>query len=151
MRSNERDGTIGIGALAGRFGLAAHVLRHWESTGLLAPARDAAGRRRYGPADVVRVAVILRGKEAGLSLEAIRTLVAGGHRVRSEVLRREAEELHARIAAAQASLALVECALGCAHEELTDCPHFRREVAERVRVDRSGGKARIGKPSARPA
>jgi DNA-binding transcriptional MerR regulator len=128
MRSTQGDETMGIGALAGRFGLAAHVLRHWESAGLLAPARDPAGRRRYGPADVVRVAMILRGKEAGLSLEAIRTLTAGDHRVRRDVLRREADALHARIAAARASLAVLECALGCTHEELTDCPHFRRAV-----------------------
>ncbi|MGY1577875.1 MerR family transcriptional regulator [Streptomyces sp. MN13] len=129
MRSTERDETMGIGALAGRFGLAAHVLRHWESVGLLTPARDAAGRRRYGAADVVRVGVILRGKEAGLSLEAIRTLTSGDHRARRDVLRREAEALRARIAAARASLSLVECALGCTHEELSDCPHFRRQVA----------------------
>lgn len=120
---------MGIGELAGRFGLAAHVLRHWESVGLLTPARDAAGRRRYGAADVVRVGVILRGKEAGLSLEAIRTLTSGDQRARRDVLRREAEALRARIAAARASLSLVECALGCTHEELSDCPHFRRQAA----------------------
>ncbi|WP_437063434.1 MerR family transcriptional regulator [Streptomyces sp. enrichment culture] len=87
MRSTERDETMGIGALAGRFGPAAHVLRHWESVGLLTPARDAAGRRRYGAADVVRVGVILRGKQAGQSLEAIRTLTSGDHRARRDVLR----------------------------------------------------------------
>jgi DNA-binding transcriptional MerR regulator len=129
MRSTERDETMGIGALAGRFGLAAHVLRHWESVGLPAPARDAAGRRRYGSADVVRVGAILRGKEAGLSLDAIRALTAGDRRTRRDVLRREADALRARIAAARASLSVVECALGCTHEELTECPHHRQQVA----------------------
>jgi DNA-binding transcriptional MerR regulator len=58
-------GSTGIGAVSERFGLATHVLRHWEAMGLLTPARDAAGRRRYKTADLTRVAVILRAKEAG--------------------------------------------------------------------------------------
>ncbi|MCT9078731.1 MerR family transcriptional regulator [Streptomyces fulvoviolaceus] len=135
MRSSEQSEAVGIGALAERFGLAPHVLRHWESVGLLAPGRDTAGRRRYGAADEVRVAVILRGKEAGLSLEAIRTMTVGDADTRRAVLRREAEALRARIAAAQASLDLVECALGCAHEDLAGCPHFRRAVVRQpVRI-----------------
>ncbi|WP_375546893.1 MerR family transcriptional regulator [Streptomyces gossypii] len=35
---------MSIGALAARFGVATHVLRHWESKGLLHPGRDAGGR-----------------------------------------------------------------------------------------------------------
>lgn len=124
---------MSIGDLAGRFGLAAHVLRHWESVGLLAPARDAAGRRRYTAADVTRVAVILRARDAGLSLEAIRTLTAGSDLgERRETLRREAEALRRRIAAAQASLDLLEGALGCEHEDITECPRFQKAVAERI-------------------
>ena len=125
-----------IGALAERFGLATHVLRHWETTGLLAPARNAVGHRRYGTADVTRVAVILRAKEAGLSLDTIRSLVATADPVvRRNTLHEEAETLRARIAAAQASLALVECALGCDREDLTQCAHFQQMVAARVGTD----------------
>ena len=36
-----------IGELAARFGLATHVLRHWEAMGLLTPAARVNGRRRY--------------------------------------------------------------------------------------------------------
>ncbi|MGW4894009.1 MerR family transcriptional regulator [Kitasatospora sp. NPDC004240] len=129
-----------IGTLAGRFGLATHVLRHWESTGLLAPVRDTAGRRRYGPDDLTRVAVILRAKEAGLSLDAIRELTATADAGRRrELLGAEAEVLRARIAAARASLDLIECALGCAHEDVTRCARFRALVAERT-----GGPAPLG-------
>ncbi|NKZ02225.1 MerR family transcriptional regulator [Actinomadura latina] len=127
------SGQMSIGALAGRFGLATHVLRHWESVGLLAPARDAAGRRRYTAADLTRVAVILRAKDAGLSLEAIGTLTAGFDLgKRRETLRREAEALRHRIATAQASLELLEGALGCEHEDITECPRFQQTVAERT-------------------
>ncbi|MEV4460634.1 MerR family DNA-binding transcriptional regulator [Microbispora sp. NPDC049633] len=36
--------TIGIGEAAARFGLATHVLRHWEYVGLLTPSRVAGDR-----------------------------------------------------------------------------------------------------------
>ncbi|MFE2022449.1 MerR family transcriptional regulator [Streptomyces sp. NPDC059499] len=127
--SDSLPAVLSIGVLAERFGLATHVLRHWEAEGLLAPARDAAGRRRYGEQDAVRVAVILRGKEAGLGLDAIRTLVsASAPGARRSVLRGEAEALRSRIAAAQASLDLIECALSCEHEDFMECPHFRGTV-----------------------
>jgi DNA-binding transcriptional MerR regulator len=134
MKSTEQPGSsgapLGIGAFAARFGLAPHVLRHWESVGLLSPARDPAGRRRYGDADAVRVAVVLRGKAAGLSLDTLRALLgAGGARARQALLRGEAETLRHRIAAARTALALVECARECGHEELAACPHFRDALA----------------------
>ncbi|MFI1735976.1 MerR family transcriptional regulator [Streptomyces acidicola] len=134
---------MAIGALAERFGLATHVLRHWEAMGLLTPARDAAGRRpqaagrrQYGNADLTRVAVIMRAKEAGLSLDTIRSLAATTDpATRRDILREEAQALRSRIAAAQTSLELIECALGCDHEDFTQCAHFHQMVADRIGTD----------------
>ncbi|MEU6818994.1 MerR family transcriptional regulator [Streptomyces atriruber] len=126
-------GTLSIGALAARFGLATHVLRHWESMGLLAPGRDTGGRRRYGADDLTRVATILILKEAGLGLTTIRSLSATVDRdARHEILRPAAEELRSRIAAAQASLELIEDGLDCTYEDVTQCPNYRRLIAERT-------------------
>ncbi|MFF8812195.1 MerR family transcriptional regulator [Streptomyces pactum] len=127
-------GTTGIGGLAARFGLATHVLRHWESMGLLCPARDAGGRRRYGPEDVTRVATILTLKQAGLGLDTIRSLLAAtaDRAARHAILRAEAERLRATIAAARASLELVEAGLDCAYEDAGRCPGHRRLIAERI-------------------
>lgn len=129
MKSSERvpgDATMRIGELAGRFGLATHVLRHWESAGLLVPARDLHGRRRYGPEHATRIVVIQRAKQAGLSLDAIRHLLrAGAHAERRRRLEAHRDELRARLAETQACLDLVECALDCTHEEVTTCPRFR--------------------------
>ncbi|WP_328690344.1 MerR family transcriptional regulator [Streptomyces phaeochromogenes] len=136
MKSSGENETFSIGALAERFGLAAHVLRHWETMGLLTPVRDAAGRRRYRAADLTRVAVVLRAKETGLSLDTIHSLAATADPgVRRDILRQEAETLRSRIAAAQASLELIECALDCDHEDFTQCAHFRQMVAERIGAD----------------
>ncbi|MBB6035550.1 helix-turn-helix domain-containing protein [Phytomonospora endophytica] len=124
--------SLAIGDAAARFGLPAHVLRHWESMGLLAPERVGGDRRRYGPADLERVAMILRAKDGGLGLGDIAVMLGADRRVRREVLGRNREELRARIAAARDSLALVECALACEHEDIAACPHFKAMIAGRL-------------------
>ncbi|MGW0199074.1 MerR family transcriptional regulator [Nonomuraea sp. NPDC003201] len=124
---------MSIGEVAERFGLATHVLRHWEAMGLITPTRIEGARRRYGPDDLYRVAVILRGKEAGFSLEEIHEMMTTSDAAaRRAVLLRRREELARRIAEAQASLGLIDCALDCDHEDLAGCPHFRSAVEERV-------------------
>jgi MerR family copper efflux transcriptional regulator len=131
MKSSEA--AMSIGEIAQRFGLATHVLRHWESMGLLTPARVTASRRRYGPADLYRVAVILRAKEAGFGLEDIREMFAAQDPAgRTTILRRHRAELTARIAAAQASLDLIDCALDCDHEDIAECPHFQATIDARI-------------------
>nr|WP_240521765.1 MerR family transcriptional regulator [Amycolatopsis vastitatis] len=124
---------MGIGEIAQRFGLATHVLRHWESMGLLTPERVTASRRRYGPTDLYRVAVILRAKQAGFSLEDIGKMFATGDpATRTAILRHRRAELATRIATAQASLKLIDDALGCNHEDITRCSHFQAAIDARI-------------------
>ncbi|MDT0304752.1 MerR family transcriptional regulator [Streptomonospora wellingtoniae] len=123
----------GIGELAARFGLATHVLRHWEAAGLLTPERRANGRRCYTAGDATRVAIILRCKEAGLGLEQIRTLLnAPGPVKRNAVMKARVAELESRIAKAEAAKYLLECALTCTAEDIASCPHYQRIMAANV-------------------
>lgn len=127
---------MSIGEIAARFGLAPHVLRHWESVGLLEPARAVAGRRRYGNEHLYRIAVILRAKEAGFGLDDIRDMITTGSvGGRTAILRRRRVELAQRIARAQASLELIDCALTCEHEDFTSCAHFQAMVADRIGIE----------------
>ncbi|GII86969.1 MerR family transcriptional regulator [Sphaerisporangium siamense] len=124
---------MSIGEIAARFGLAPHVLRHWESVGLLSPSRVAGDRRRYGPDDLYRIAVILRAKEAGLSLDDVRRMMTSRDaRRRRALLERHRTDLVRRIAEARASLDLIDCALECDHEDFSSCRHFQTMVEERV-------------------
>ncbi|MET9817299.1 MerR family transcriptional regulator [Streptomyces sp. NPDC006237] len=124
-----------IGALADRFGLESHVLRYWESMGLLTPGRDHAGRRRYAQQDVLRVAVILCGKEAGLPLVSIAAMLTTTDPAeRQEILLGHRDALRHQIAQTQAALDLVECAVECAHADLATCPSFRQHLVERARL-----------------
>jgi MerR family transcriptional regulator, copper efflux regulator len=122
-----------IGELAARFGLATHVLRHWEDMGLLSPARRVAGRRVYGFADVTLVAEILTGKEAGFSLEQLRELFAAPDRARRrEVLRAQLAQVRQRIAALALSEALLEHAVRCEHPDYQACPDYQAMVLARL-------------------
>lgn len=121
--------TLTIGELASRFGLAPHVLRHWEAMGLLTPAERVNGRRRYGRAHVARVGMILRGKQAGMPLAEIRELLAAPDGPsRRAVLHAHLDELDRRIAEIQASKHLIDHVLGCRYEDFTECPRFQEEM-----------------------
>jgi DNA-binding transcriptional MerR regulator len=111
------------------------VLRHWESVGLLSPARVEGGRRRYARDDLFRVAAIVRTKQAGLPLADIRAfLTATDPAARKDVLRRNHRALQARMAALQSALDLLEAGLNCPHEDIATCPNYRARLAELVDV-----------------
>ena len=120
--------SIPIGEAAARFGLDTHVLRHWEDVGLLSPQRDAAGRRRYIDPDLVRIAVILRSKDAGMSLEQIGVLLDEQAPSRHRVLEAHIAELERRVAEMERSREMTLHALNCRSHDITTCPRFRAIV-----------------------
>ncbi|MEZ7124353.1 MerR family transcriptional regulator [Nonomuraea sp. AD125B] len=124
MKSSE---WMQIGELAERFGLAPHVLRHWEAMGLLTPATRVNGRRRYTRDHVVRVLTIVRAKAAGMSLEQIRdVLTVSGQAERQALLQRHHAELERRLQEIAASKALIEHLMLCTADDFTQCPDYRR-------------------------
>jgi DNA-binding transcriptional MerR regulator len=65
------DETLDFKAMCARFDVTPRTLRHYEYIELLAPMRE--GRTRlYGPREVARMTLILRGRRFGFSLEEIR-------------------------------------------------------------------------------
>ncbi|MEV7798862.1 MerR family transcriptional regulator [Microbacterium foliorum] len=119
-----------VGEVAARFELPTNVLRHWETVGLLRPARDSAGRRRYGQDDVVRIAVIQRSKAAGMSLEQIAVLLDDGSAGRHEVLQQHLDDLDRRMEDMRRSREMTEHAMGCRSHDIATCPRFRASVAD---------------------
>lgn len=67
---------LSIGTLAKRTGTKVQTVRYYESIGLMPdPERTGGGQRRYGPADLDRLAFVRHGRQLGFSLEAIRDLL----------------------------------------------------------------------------
>lgn len=65
-----------IGALAALTGVSIRMLRYYEQEGLLTPLRTAAGYRLYGAEEVQLVKAIVLLNEAGLTLAAIKDVLA---------------------------------------------------------------------------
>ena len=120
-----------IGDTAASFGLDTHVLRHWEDKGLLQPERDPADRRLYGDDDLVRIAVILRSKAAGMTLDQIAVLLDDDHGPkRHAVLQEHIAELDRRMAEMQLSRAMTVHAFECEAHDVTRCPGFRATIQD---------------------
>jgi MerR family transcriptional regulator, copper efflux regulator len=128
MKSSGHATDEAIGDAAARFGLDAHVLRHWEDVGLLHPERDAGGRRRFHDDDLVRIAVILRNKAAGMSLDQIAVLLDRDAPDRHRVLEEHLAELDRREREIAEARAMTEHALRCRAHDITACPRFRSHV-----------------------
>ena len=125
MKSSPDPERLTIGELAGRFGLATHVLRHWEAEGVIAPAERVNGRRRYTEAHVARVTMILRGKQTGLSLAQIRELLETPRDDHAELLLRHRARLDEQIERIEAARALLDHMIACHADDVTECAEFQ--------------------------
>ncbi|KQZ26322.1 MerR family transcriptional regulator [Duganella sp. Root1480D1] len=67
-----------IGQLARRCGISRSTLLYYETQGLLAPARNAAGYRRYSEPDVARAEQIRAWRATGMDVRAIAALLRDG-------------------------------------------------------------------------
>lgn len=111
--------------MCARFDVTPRTLRYYEYIELLAPERE--GRTRYyGPRDVARMTLILRGRRFGFSLEEIRRWLLiydeEGTRAQMEELLRLADMRLAALVEEQRALALTV-------EELR---HLREAVARQL-------------------
>jgi DNA-binding transcriptional MerR regulator len=132
MKSTRGETSWSIGDTATRFGLETHVLRHWEDVGLLLPDRDGAGRRRYGRDDVVRIAIIIRSKAAGMSLDQIGVLLDSEAPDRHRILRDHIADLDRRMAEMRHAKEMAEHAYACRAHDVAACPRFRSHVDDLV-------------------
>lgn len=68
--------TVLIGELAARHGITVEAVRYYEAQGLLAPDRDAAGRRVFDVAQQATLDVVIALREAGLGVREVASVVA---------------------------------------------------------------------------
>jgi DNA-binding transcriptional MerR regulator len=96
-----------IGQLASHCQVARTTILYYEQVGLLAPAiRSEGGHRQYGEQDLARVGQICAWRATGMTLDAIRALLAGGDEQAAIVLRLQTiERAMARLREQQALLA----------------------------------------------
>lgn len=124
--------SVGIGTAAARFGLSQSALRYWEARGLIHPIQLSSRWRRYGPADLHRIALIKMWRQTGLmSLAEIAAIFAADDdswreavSERIEVIARQQERL---IKAKEHLQHLITCPDA---DPARDCPYLRAAVAD---------------------
>ena len=122
MRSSEQ---LSIGALASEFGLEAHVLRHWETEGLLEPVTRVGGKRRYDSSARARIRTILAAKEAGMTLAGIRSVFSTDSGAdRQAILTDQLSLLEQRRRDLELSIAALEHLRVCQNSDFAKCPDF---------------------------
>lgn len=111
-----------IGDAAAALGIKAHVLRHWESVGLLTPQRSPSGHRSYDEHTLDRARMIQVLQRAGLSLEQMRQLGHSAHESRPALITVHRAAVRDRIALLQATDQFLEHLTACAHPIIAECP-----------------------------
>nr|WP_040750076.1 MerR family transcriptional regulator [Nocardia transvalensis] len=117
-----------IGDAAASTGIAAHVLRHWESVGLLAPPRSPSGHRTYDEQTLDRARLIRTLQRTGLSLGQIRGMAAGGHGERIALIDAKRGEIRDQIALLRDTDRFLAHVLTCSHPIIAECPDCARFV-----------------------
>jgi MerR family redox-sensitive transcriptional activator SoxR len=115
---------LSIGELARRTGLRASAIRYYESCGLIAAQRRAGGKRLFGGDAVERLALIAYAKNAGFTLDEIRTLVADFPAEKwSRLAARKIEELDALSQKIETMRASLQKISGCRCHDVDECAH----------------------------
>lgn len=129
----KRDG-LTIREIAERTGLAPSAIRHYESEGLVFPARTASGQRRFQRADIRRLSFVMIAQQLGFSLTDIRADLDRLPRDRAptradwtRISRRFSRVLDARIARMTALRNNLDGCIGCGCLSLQRCALYNPE------------------------
>ncbi|GAW37358.1 HTH-type transcriptional regulator HmrR [Roseovarius sp. A-2] len=120
---------MNIGDVARATGLPAKTIRYYEDIGLVTPARDDNGYRRFRATDLHKLSFIGRARSLGFTIEDCRALLAlyeDNKRARSDVKQIAQQHLD-HIDAKIAELKAMRTTLGhliesCAGDHRPDCP-----------------------------
>jgi DNA-binding transcriptional MerR regulator len=126
---------LSIGRLADAAGVSVETVRYYERRGLLEPpARTASGYRRYLPADLDRLRLLLRAKELGFTLAEIAELLDAADSGSIEDVTRAVHQKLAAIDAQVAELAATRCRL----RRLVDlCEHGDHDACLQLQLTRT--------------
>ena len=125
---SEDAGDLWIGEVARRAGMTASRIRYYEACGVLAEPDRIAGRRRYSPEVLRRLAIVDAAQRVGFSLDEIRDLLGSRDQPAHERLRQLAllklPELDDLIERASSVRRLLTICSTCSCESIDVCRMF---------------------------
>jgi DNA-binding transcriptional MerR regulator len=117
---------LDIGEVAARSGLAASALRYYEREEIIESVDRKGLRRQFRPDVLTTLAVVVMCREAGFSLEEIKSLLRTGGRPEWKTFAaRKRDELRARAEHLDALADQLDHALRCPSPNVFDCEHFQ--------------------------
>ncbi len=125
------EAELSIGEVAERAGINVSAIRFYEREGLLPAAERVGGQRRFTEEAVGRLGIIGVAKQAGFSLEEIRTLLSAtdhgspAHEQLRALSARKLPEVEALIQQAETMRGWLIAAGACECESLEGCALFR--------------------------
>lgn len=119
-------GRVMIGEAARRVEVEAHVLRHWESVGVIVPSRDAGGRRDYGSGDVVKGRIVRACQELGMSLREVASILLDSRASRRFVIERRLAHIAEQRAKLDAAEEFLRHVIDCRATDVSQCNGWRR-------------------------
>ncbi len=125
------EAELSIGEVAERAGINVSAIRFYEREGLLPAAERVRGQRRFTEEAVGRLGIIGVAKQAGFSLEEIRTLLSAtdhgspAHEQLRALSAQKLPEVEALIQQAETMRGWLIAAGACECESLEGCPLFR--------------------------
>ncbi|MCC2322188.1 MerR family transcriptional regulator [Cellulomonas xiejunii] len=150
---------LSIGQIAQGTGVSRRMLRHWETLGLIEPARvdESTGYRRYAQSQIGRVRAVTSLRALGFGLEAIVELLDAGLtetrlvallQARERELAEQVDEASARLAEVRSRLASVEKGNRTVMDTLRLAPlpalrlsAVRTTVLDETEIPRAAGEA----------
>ena len=117
-----------IAEVAKRSGVPASTLRYYEERGLIASVGRQGLRRRFAPGVLNQLALIALGQAAGLSLDAIRSMLGpdGQPNIDRRMLALKADEIDGQIKRMKAVSEGLRHAAACRAPSHAECPTFQR-------------------------
>ena len=138
-----------IAEVAKRSGMPASTLRYYEEKGLIASIGRQGLRRRFAPGVLNQLALIALGQAAGLSLDAIRSMLgpSGQPNIDRQVLSLKADEIDGQIKRLTAMSQGLRHAAVCPAPSHAECPTFQRLLRAAAAGALNGRRRRIGSDS----
>ncbi|MGW4714137.1 MerR family transcriptional regulator [Nocardia sp. NPDC004260] len=116
---------LSIGDAAEHLGVSTHLLRHWETVGIVTPHRTAAGARRYDAQSLDALSIALKCQQAGMPLDVIARLLNGDRRQRRQLVAEQREAINRQRAQLAQTANYLDHVLECSHPIVRDCPACR--------------------------
>ena len=135
-----------ISDVAKRSGVAPSALRFYERQGLIAAVGRRGLRRQFDEQVLVRLGLIVLGRQAGFSLEEMARLFGSGHRPRLDrrMLADKVEELDRTIRRLRAIRSSLRHAIDCPAPSHMECPTFRRVLSAAMAHGAEAGRTPRG-------